>query len=337
MRQDLDMALRWNTSTIKTPAFRRTSFWYMAIVVFLTAYGCTKEGDGKLFTPVKPPHFPKVAPWAEGLLITQGQVNLGRELFNDPILSLNGNVSCASCHKTAHAFSDSPMPFSLGSTGEFGARNTPDLSNLLWRPAFMWDGGINHLEIMPVAPITHPKEHALTMSDWVEKIIAAGYEPFFNQVFGTDSITSAQTLKALQAYMVTLQSSQAPIDAIWTGVQAMPEDSKKGALRFERDCGSCHVGPLGSDFSYGQHDATSSDSGRYVITRKSEDIGMFRTPSLRNNGFTSPYGHAGQWATLEAAIQAFYQPRGMTITEEELIELTTYLSLWNDSTFIQPR
>ena len=85
-----------------------------------------------------PAHFPEAA-WPVDNPLTEAGVELGRMLFHDVRLSVNGTQSCASCHLAEHAFSD-PRRFSLGAEGQIGTRNAMPLSNLAWKPAFFWDG-----------------------------------------------------------------------------------------------------------------------------------------------------------------------------------------------------
>jgi cytochrome c peroxidase len=117
----------------------------------------------------QPLHFPPRAAWSAGAEPSEASVRLGELLFNDPALSADGQVSCASCHRREGAFSDPGMPVSVGVEGRLGRRNSPPIQNLAWTPYFMWDGGINHLEVLPLAPITNPAEHDLSLWDFVRR------------------------------------------------------------------------------------------------------------------------------------------------------------------------
>ncbi|HEY1050856.1 MAG TPA: MbnP family protein, partial [Prosthecobacter sp.] len=90
------------------------------------------------FNPAITQRFPQVKLPSDNPLTQEG-VALGRRLFHDPRLSINGTQSCASCHDQAHAFAD-PRQFSLGAEGHVGKRNAMPLFNLAWHTAFFWDG-----------------------------------------------------------------------------------------------------------------------------------------------------------------------------------------------------
>lgn len=59
------------------------------------------------------------------------RVRLGRWLFYDKRLSADGSVSCASCHQSEHAFSES-TPNSTGIRGQKGGRKAPSFVNQAW-------------------------------------------------------------------------------------------------------------------------------------------------------------------------------------------------------------
>jgi len=83
---------------------------------------------------------------------------LGRRLFYDPILSKDSSTSCASCHQRIAAFGHMDHPLSHGIYGLIGKRNVPAIQNVVWGESFMWDGGVNNIEVQPLSPITNPIE-----------------------------------------------------------------------------------------------------------------------------------------------------------------------------------
>ena len=102
-------------------------------------------------------------------LTTEGFA-LGRKLFYDGRLSRDGNFPCASCHQQFAAFSTYDHNLSHGFNNSFTSRNAPGLFNLAWQKEFMWDGGINHLDLQPLAPITDTNEMAETIENVVNKL-----------------------------------------------------------------------------------------------------------------------------------------------------------------------
>jgi cytochrome c peroxidase len=91
-------------------------------------------------------------------MCTPEKVILGRMLFYDPVLSADSTVSCASCHLQYTAFSHVDHKLSHGINDRVGSRNAPPLMNLAWQRSFMWDGAVNHLDVLALAPITHPEK-----------------------------------------------------------------------------------------------------------------------------------------------------------------------------------
>src|SRR4029077_2638054 len=92
--------------------------------------------------------------------LTKEGFELGKKLFYDGRLSKDGNFPCASCHQQFAAFSTLEHRLSHGFNNQFSTRNAPALFNLAWQKEFHWDGGINHIEIQPLTPITASNEMA---------------------------------------------------------------------------------------------------------------------------------------------------------------------------------
>ena len=117
-----------------------------------------------------PKGFPKpIYDFNKNKLTPEGFV-LGRKLFYDPILSKDSSTSCSSCHQRIAAFAHIDHPLSHGINGMIGKRNVMSLQNLIWRDAFMWDGGVNNLEVQPINPITNPIEMDEILSNVVVKL-----------------------------------------------------------------------------------------------------------------------------------------------------------------------
>ncbi len=128
------------------------------------------------------------------------RVRLGRWLFYDVRLSANRTVSCATCHRPSHAFSE-PSAVSTGINASRGTRKTPSIINLAARTVlpdvpddraqlFFWDGRATSLESQVLAPIANTKEMGLGHEAMVERFSAiAGYRPYFREAFGSDDIT----------------------------------------------------------------------------------------------------------------------------------------------------
>ncbi|MBP5984108.1 MAG: c-type cytochrome [Fluviicola sp.] len=271
--------------------------------------------------------------------------NLGRTLFYDPILSVDSTISCGSCHEQVHAFAGHGGALSEGVFGQFGTRNSPSITNNAWIPKFMWDGGINHIEVMPIAPITNPVEMHETLENVLVKLKrSTKYQSLFKKAFGNESITDQQMLKALSSFMAMIVSDQSKYDKVMRGETNFTNQEAIGYQLFNQKCASCHSGELFTDFEYRNNglDQTFSDIGRGLITQNPQDYGKFKTPSLRNIELTYPYMHDGRFynltqvldhystgiqqsATLDQSLQ-----NGIALTNSEKTALIAFLKTLTD-------
>ena len=277
-------------------------------MVFFAIVGCKK--DTVEIAPVEeqddwgfkvPGHFPDSDYKFENNAQTRSRFELGRSLFYDPLLSQDNTVSCSSCHAQEHAFADHNVAFSTGSGGAIGKRNAPALSNLAWYPNFMWDGGVNHIEVQPLVPITHPLEMNESIVNVVAKLNASQkYKTMFKDAYSVDVITDQKLLQALAQYMAMLVSANTKYDQYLTGKTSFTTAEQNGLNLFRQNCTTCHAEPLLTDFSFRNIglDSVSEDIGRELITQDPADRGKFKVPSLRNVAVTYPYMHDGRYFTL---------------------------------------
>jgi cytochrome c peroxidase len=141
------------------------------IVLTLIVVSCKKPIIEPVSNPLEfyhPSEFPETTYPLSQNPINRTKFELGRELFYSTILSLDNTISCATCHAQTHAFSDHNIALSFGIGGQVGIRNSPPIFNMAWQPHFMWDGGVNHLEVFSLAPITNPVEMNETMTNVVQ-------------------------------------------------------------------------------------------------------------------------------------------------------------------------
>ena len=89
--------------------------------------------------------------------ITKGKYELGRQLYFDPRVSLDGTVSCATCHNPARGWTDG-MPVSIGIAGQTGGRSAPTVINTAYGKTMFWDGRAPSLEGQAQGPIQNPIE-----------------------------------------------------------------------------------------------------------------------------------------------------------------------------------
>lgn len=255
-----------------------------------------------------PPHFPQPHYNNPENTITQAGFELGRKLFYDKALSSDGTISCGSCHAQVHAFADHNVAFSTGVEGRIGTKNSPTLSNLAWYPSFMADGGINHIEVMPLAPISDPAEMNETLANVVEKLNnRPDYKAAFKNVFGVDKIESKQVFYSIAQFQSMLVSSNSKYDDYVLGNTTFNEAEERGLGLFRTHCVSCHTEPLFTDFSFVNNglDMVHVDAGRALVTQNPQDSGKFKVPSLRNIALTHPYMHDGRFYTLQMVLDHY--------------------------------
>ncbi len=316
--------------------------------VMLASCSADTEELGTPYAFNPPEHFPtpvyglgEKSPSAYGF-------KLGKKLFYDRQLSSDGSVSCGSCHAQVHAFADHNTKLSMGVEGRLGIRNAPPVFNMAWHPAFMWDGGINHLEMVPVAPFTHPLEMNLTMAQVLQKVNQdSSYGFLAQQAFGTPQLQDHHLLKSLAQFMTLIVSSGSKYDMYLTTGKGLNALELKGLSLFRQHCSHCHSEPLLSDFSYRNNglDSLSEDPGRAVITLDPADHGKFKVPSLRNAELTYPYMHDGRFMTLEQAIGHYRFPQatpnldpslsaGIPLSDQDIEALVAFIKSTTDETLI---
>ena len=302
-----------------------------------------------------PADFPAASIPADNPLTEEG-IYLGRKLFYDPILSGDNTISCASCHVQSAAFVDPAAQFSVGINGAVGTRNAMPLFNLAWGPGFFWDGGAKNLESQVLGPITNPVEMHENLDDAINELKAHPEYPYlFFKAFGSNSVTTANLMRAIAQFERTLISANSKYDRYIKGQTTLTDQELNGLNLFtdmnKGDCNHCHaLGGLFTDFGFRNTglDFEYADQGRYLITLNEADKGKFKTPSLRNIALTAPYMHDGRFATLMECIQHYntgfvmhpnldpalaFLPQGR-MTPQEMEDIVAFLQTLTDSTFI---
>jgi cytochrome c peroxidase len=259
--------------------------------------------------------------------MSEAKVRLGRYLFYDTRLSVNGKSSCATCHRQELAFSDG-RAIAVGATGQDHPRSAPSLVNVAYSGTLTWsDPGLHALEAQALVPMfgDHPVELGLRRREAAvlrELRSDTVYRALFPAAFPEmrDGFTMPNVAKALASFERTIVSARSPYDRYHYGGDrnAISESAQRGEALFFGDpaagCFRCHSGFNFSDGKYhntalynlrGTFSYPWPNLGIYVHTRKLEDVGKFRTPTLRNVALTAPYMHDGSVATLEDAIEHY--------------------------------
>ncbi|MDH5301020.1 MAG: cytochrome-c peroxidase [Gammaproteobacteria bacterium] len=276
--------------------------------------------------------------------MTAAKVELGKQLFFDPRLSVDGTVSCNSCHNVMASGTDNRAT-SVGINGQRGGRSAPTVWNAAYLSAQFWDGRAATLEDQAKGPPLNPIEMGMPSAKAVEDRLSSipGYKAQFEAVFG--GVSYDNMAKAIAAYERTLITRNSPFDRYMKGDKtAMSEQAVKGMKRFEElGCSGCHSGAnfAGPEMAVGEgfyqkfptHDSEytqkydlKSDQGRFGVTKKPEDMNVWRVPSLRNIATTAPYFHNGSVKTLGEAIRVMGATQlNKTLSDEEVADLSAFL------------
>lgn len=274
---------------------------------------------------------------------------MGKKLFYDGRLSKDGLTSCASCHQHFAAFSTFEHDLSHGVNNSFTTRNAPALFNLAWKKNLNWDGGVNHIEVQPLGPLTAPNEMGETLDSVLKKIQSdAGYRQMFKAAFGSGTVTSQRMLKALAQFTGSIISCNSKYDRVKNGKASFNAYEQKGYEIYKIHCASCHPEPLFTDNSYRNNGSLLNrfaDIGRMKITGNKTDSLRFMVPSLRNVQVSLPYMHDGSIAYITKTINHYTKidtslpqldpilKKRIVLTDRNKTELLSFLFALTDTGF----
>ncbi len=282
------------------------------------------------------PLFGVVAP-ASPAEVETPQARLGRSLFWDTRLSVDGKTACASCH-TKEAWSADRRAFSVNAKGEATTLHSQPMFMAQDQVALRWYGDRRDGAHQAERSITGSMGFGNTAA-MVEALKRLGYEEGFRAAFPTeaDAMNAANYAQALASYQRTLRTP-APFDAFMKGDnRALDARQRAGLEKFvSTGCVACHRGPLlgGDSFQkFGVHKdywlATGSktiDTGRFAATKKEEDKYVYRVPMLRNVTRTAPYFHDGSVETIEQAVRVMAEVQlGRTLAQQDVQDIVAFL------------
>jgi cytochrome c peroxidase len=307
---------------------------------------------------------------------TAPRIALGEKLFNDKRLSADDSVSCATCHDPKRAFTDGlPQSEGVkkqrGKRNSPTVLNALFNATQFWDGRA---GSLEEQALLPIInPIEMGMPDVEAVVAKVKGL--PEYPPEFQKVFGREP-TAEDLATAIAAFERTQFSGNARFDRFLAGdSKALSASEKRGWALFngKARCNSCHAGnavsPLFSDQKFHnigiaahQHDFPKlaaealrvvrtgdakqidelalqtdlSEMGRFLVTKNENDVGSFKTPTLRNVGVTGPYMHDGSFATLWDVIDHYnkggipnpYLDGGMQrlgLTEPEIDDLVAFL------------
>ena len=290
------------------------------------------------------------------------QIDLGRYLFFDPVLSGDGSTSCASCHHPDLGFSDG-RPRAVGVAGHPVQRSSPTLWNVAFLKHLFWDARADSLEEQVQGPLYSPEEMGNTPGQLRSTLQGIeDYRRLFRQAFPEDEreeISLDQVYLSLTAFQTSLISLNSRYDRYAHGYHAALTDNEIKGMNVFRSfvarCAECHTPPL---FTNQQVAVIGSpepaglplDIGAEATWDAPKMKGGFKVPTLRNIAKTAPYMHSGRFETLREAV-AFYTggrghavPEGVDmhihwhiwepeLTDVELDRLVDFLGALTDETF----
>ncbi len=179
---------------------------------------------------------------------TPEKVALGRALFDDKRLSVDGSVSCSTCHQPDRAFTDG-RSLAQGVRQQNGTRNAPTLINSAYLTSMFWDGRRGSLEEQAADPLVNPVEHGLdSHGEVLARVRAdAAYVAGFRAAFDVapESIRLEHVVKALAAFQRTLVAGDSPFDRYRYGgdSSALSVSQVRGLDLFtgRARCATCHT------------------------------------------------------------------------------------------------
>ena len=275
---------------------------------------------------------------------TPAQIDLGRYLFFDPLLSGNSDIACSSCHDPALGFSDG-LAQSIGATGEPIKRSAPSLWNVAFLEKLLWDGSKRSLEEQMLGPLYADDEMAGSPESLVQKLSENDHYPaLFAEAYDGDEgkghregeITLDRIYTALVAFESSLISLNSRYDLYAHGVHSAltePEIEGLNVFRsFVARCAECHTPPLFTNqqiavLGVPEKIGRPLDPGAAATSGDPSQRAGFRVPSLRNVVLTKPYMHAGNFDTLRETVAFYTGGRGHAVPEGE--DLKLHWHIWD--------
>jgi cytochrome c peroxidase len=300
---------------------------------------------------------------------TTPKIELGRYLFYDRRLSVNGKSSCATCHRQELAFTDG-LPRAVGATGEKHPRGAMSLVNVAYSAVLTWSNpGITSLEQQALVPMFGEKPLELGLRAGDGFLARLKSDPKYHELFAhafpadTDPFTVANVAKAIASFERSIVSARSPYDRYHYGGDdsAVSDSAKRGEILFfsrQLSCFRCHGGfNFSGNTISARHPATELEfrnngvygaPGLFEFTKDPKDSGKFKAPTLRNIALTAPYMHDGSLATLDAVVSHYAagghkDPNqdplvaGFALSSQDRIDLIEFLKSLTDEAVLQDR
>ena len=261
------------------------------------------------------------------------QIDLGRYLFFDPMLSADGTVSCASCHDPDQGFADGKGR-SVGILGEPVKRSAPSLWNVAYQERLFWDGRSESLEEQMKSPLYAHDEMGNTPDKLMADLNANGtYRRLFADAFNRgreEVIEEDEVYTAIAAFQSSLISLNSRYDQYAHGYHAALTQREIDGMNIFRSfvarCAECHTPPLFTNQQMAvlgtpEPNGLPLDRGAEDVTGDRTHRAAFKVPSLRNVALTAPYMHSGRFATLRETVEFYTKGRGHAVPEGDTLFL----------------
>jgi len=267
------------------------------------------------------------------------QIDLGRYLFFDPILSVDQTISCASCHDPNKGFSDG-LAVSRGIDGHKLKRAAPSLYNVGYLKKLFWDGRASTLEEQMLEPLFSKVEMGNTPENLLSTVNEVdNYKKLFAEAFPNkpmdEPILLKEITKTIAAFRSTLVSLNSKYDQYAHGYdQALNKNEIEGLnifRSFVARCAECHTPPLFTNQQFAvigtpEPEGLPLDPGAEIPFDDKSLRGAFKVPSLRNIALSAPYMHSGRFKTLRETVQFYTDGRGHAVPEDE--NLLIHWHIW---------
>ncbi len=262
------------------------------------------------------------------------KVELGKQLFFDPRLSMSGIISCNTCHNVSFGGVDN-LKTSIGHKWQPGPVNAPTVFNSSLAIAQFWDGRAADLKEQAAGPIQASVEMAMPHTLAVSVIQSIpGYVEQFKTVYGAEKVDLDKLTDAIAEFEKTLVTPDSRFDRWLKGDdKALSQVELEGYQLFKNSgCVACHNGPAAGGTSFQKmgvvapYQSTSPAEGRSAVTGKDAERFMFKVPTLRNVELTYPYFHDGEASTLEQAVDIMGRLQlGRQYSAEEVSKIVAFL------------
>jgi len=312
-----------------------------SIFIILTTLAMAANPDKELLSQAKNLFSPLPNIMAsEKNPVTPEKAALGKILFYENRISMDGTVSCARCHPMGLYAADGLIK-SIGNDCRISARNAPTLFNASSQISIHWIGNRVDVEDQAKQALIGPPSFGMLSYELAEKRLREikGYMPLFEKAFPRekDPVNLDNFAKAVGAFERTLVTPSKFDEFLKGKVSALTEPQKRGLKTFmERGCASCHSGAyvggqmyrkFGVVEPYWQYTrSVDIDEGRYAVTANENDKYVFKVPVLRNVEMTAPYFHDGSVDSLYDAVMIMARVQlAKTLEDNERDDVVLFL------------